>query len=79
MKLNKYLNAFLFGPALLTGTACTGDFEDYNTNPYGIKDSQVALNDLFNEAQLSILYNQSNGNWEYQLMQNLNADLFSGY
>ena len=31
------------------------------------------------EAQLSIYYNQSNGNWEYQLMQNLNADLYSGY
>lgn len=79
MKFNKYLNAFLFGAALLTGTACTGDFEDYNTDPYGIKDSQVALGDLFNEAQLSIFYNQSNGNWEYQIMQNLSADMFSGY
>lgn len=79
MKLNKYINAFLFGTALFAGTACTGDFEEINTDPFGISDSEVALGDLFNEAQLSIFYNQSNGNWEYQLIQNLNADLFSGY
>ncbi len=78
MKINKYLNAVLFGAALFAGTSCA-DFEEYNTDPYGIADSQVALGDLFNEAQLSIYYNQSNGNWEYQLIQNLNADLFSGY
>lgn len=80
MKLNKYTNAFLFSAALLAaGTSCTDNFEEINTNPTGLSDNQVALGDLFNEAQLSVFYNQSNGNWEYQLIQNLNADLFSGY
>lgn len=79
MKLNKYTNAILFSAALLAGTACTDNFEEINTDPNGLTDNQVALGDLFNEAQLSVFYNQSNGNWEYQLIQNLNADLFSGY
>ena len=65
--------------AILMVSACTKDFEKINTNPYGIADSDVSPDDLFNEAQLSIYYNQSNGNWEYQLIQNLNADLWSGY
>lgn len=71
--------SILFVAALLLGTSCTGGFEEMNTNPYQIPDSEVKMSDLFNEAQLSIFYNQSNGNWEYQLIQNLNADLYSGY
>jgi hypothetical protein len=67
------------GVAMLLGAGCTSDFERINTNPYELDDSQIAYSDLFNEAQLSIFYNQSNGNWEYQLIQNLNADLYSGY
>ena len=78
--IKKYIkSSLLLGAALLMGTGCTGDFEDINTNPYQIPDSEVKMGDLFNEAQLSIFYNQSNGNWEYQLIQNLNADLYSGY
>lgn len=66
--------------ALLMGaTACTGDFEQINTDPYGLSNSDFSAASYFNEAQLSIYYNQSNGNWEYQLIQNLNADLYSGY
>ena len=69
----------MFGAALLMGVGCTGDFEEINTNPYQIPDKDVKMSDLFNEAQLSVFYNQSNGNWEYQLIQNLNSDLYSGY
>lgn len=58
---------------------CTKNFEEINTDPYGLSDSQIQLGDLFTEAELSIYYNQSNGDYEYQLMQNLNADLYSGY
>ena len=79
MNKNIMKNALLFGAALMVGTSCTGDFEEINTNPYELSDNQVAMSDLFNEAQLSVYYNQSNGNWEYQLIQNLNADLYSGY
>ena len=79
MNKNIMKNALLLGAALMIGTSCTGDFEEINTDPFGLSDSQVAMGDLFNEAQLSVFYNQSNGNWEYQLIQNLNADLYSGY
>ncbi|MGM9804314.1 MAG: SusD/RagB family nutrient-binding outer membrane lipoprotein [Muribaculaceae bacterium] len=78
--IKKYIkSSILFGAALLMGVGCTGDFEEINTNPYQIADKDVKMSDLFNEAQLSVFYNQSNGNWEYQLIQNLNADLYSGY
>ena len=78
--IKKYLkSSILFGAALLMGAGCTGDFEKMNTNPFQIPDKDVKMSDLFNEAQLSVFYNQSNGNYEYQLIQNLNADLYSGY
>lgn len=79
MKKNLLYNALLVSAALVIGTSCTDQFEEINTNPFELSDSQVAMGDLLNEAQLSIFYNQSNGNWEYQLIQNLNADLYSGY
>lgn len=60
-------------------SACTGDFEDINKNPYGLENKDLAIGNYFNEAQLSIYFNQSNGDWEYQIMQNLNADMYSGY
>ena len=79
MKMNIKNIALLAASAMLTLAGCTKDFEEINTDPYGIADSEVSFSDLFNEAQLSVYYNQSNGNWEYQLIQNLNADLWSGY
>lgn len=79
MKNNILKHTMLLSTALLLGTACTDNFESYNTDPFGLENNQVAVSDLFNEAQLSVFYNQSNGNWEYQLIQNLNADLYSGY
>lgn len=79
MKKNILKHTMLLSTALLLGTACTDNFESYNTDPFGLENNQVAVSDLFNEAQLSVFYNQSNGNWEYQLIQNLNADLYSGY
>ena len=73
-------SAWLVGAAVLMGTsACSDDFERLNTDPVGLQTSQISIGDFMNEAMLSIYYNQSNGNWEYQLIQNLNADLYSGY
>ena len=69
----------LLGAAMMLGTACTDNFEQMNTNPTGLTSSQISVGSFMSEAQLSIYYNQSNGNWEYQLIQNLNADLYSGY
>ncbi len=80
--INKFYlrNSVLLAGMMLFGlTACTDNFEKLNTDPTGLTSSQIQLKSLMQEAQLSIYYNQSNGNWEYQLMQNLNADLYSGY
>ena len=64
---------------LLASAGCTSDFERINTDPSGLQSSQISVKNFMDEAQLSIYYNQSDGNWEYQLIQNLNADLYSGY
>ena len=73
-------NGLLAAAIMVFGTtACTNNFEELNTDPMGLNSSQIQMKSFMQEAQLSIYYNQSNGNWEYQLMQNLNADLYSGY
>ncbi|NDW13036.1 SusD/RagB family nutrient-binding outer membrane lipoprotein [Bacteroides sp. 214] len=68
-------------------TACTGSFEKYNTdktgfpeeeqeydyNKYGIQPSIIQKGIYFN-------YNWGTGlNWQFQIMQNLNVDMFAGY
>lgn len=63
---------------------CTGNFEDYNRDPYALSDDfkkadWLYLKAFFPQMQQSIYYNNSKGNWEFQIAQNLNADLFSGY
>ena len=67
--------------------SCTGRFKDLNTDKTGItdEDMQVDLNHLgipLNVIQQGIYFNYDYGkgkNWPYQLMQNLSADMFSGY
>lgn len=65
---------------LLTG--CTKNFESINTDPYGMNEDQLkgdyALYGApFSQMQLGIhLFAPE---WQYQLTQNLNADIFSGY
>ena len=53
--IKKYIkSSLLLGAALLMGTGCTGDFEDINTNPYQIPDSEVKMGDLFNLSLIHI-------------------------
>ena len=67
--------------------SCTGRFKDLNTDKAGITDEnmQVDLNHLgipLDVIQQGIYFNYEYGkgkNWPYQLMQNLSADMFSGY
>ncbi|ADV42474.1 RagB/SusD family nutrient uptake outer membrane protein [Bacteroides helcogenes] len=78
----KYTGAALAAVSLLT--ACTGAFEDMNTNPKGVTDDELKQDNNFVGMHFlpmmqSIYFNKGNGNWEYQLIQNLNADIFSGY
>lgn len=78
----KYTSAVLFAASLMT--ACTGNFESLNTNPKGVTDEDLKQDNNFVGMHFpqmfqSIYFNKGNGAWEYQLIQNLNADIYSGY
>ncbi len=73
---------------LLVGLCgCTDRFRDLNTDKTGITDNDLKIdfNHLgtpLNVIQQGIYFNYEYGkgrNWPFQLMQNLNADMFSGY
>jgi hypothetical protein len=82
---NKYKSlAALALAALLGATACTKNFEDYNTDPTGLTEDQLKadfnyIGGFFPQIQSSIYFNYNNTVWEYQLQQNLIADVYSGY
>lgn len=66
--------------ALFIGfSACTDNFESINTNPNGMTPEQVQLASRFSQPITSVYLNYQNRNYEFQLQQNLNADLYSGY
>lgn len=80
MILNK-IKTTVICASLLAVMGCTNDFQDINTNPYGFTNAQLqqdfnniktpfttAFNGIFNTLH-----------WKFQLQQNLNADLWSGY
>lgn len=70
----------LWGITAMVGmTACTSDFEGINTDPNGMEVSQVKVTSRFNQPIVGIYNNYQNRNYEYQLQQNLNADMYSGY
>lgn len=77
-QLKRALPLFLVA-ALVGNTACTDNFESLNTNPNGLQPEQVSLASRFNQPITSVYLNYQNRNYEYQLQQNLNADLYSGY
>lgn len=77
-KINQLL---LFSALVLVGTACTKRFENINTNPAGVK-PDVFLGDF--QKLILPLQNAQNQlvnqvNWKYQLQENLNADIYSGF
>ncbi|WP_276483023.1 SusD/RagB family nutrient-binding outer membrane lipoprotein [Paraflavitalea pollutisoli] len=67
--------------AAMLGTGCARDFQDINTNPAGVTvdvflaDFQAVILPLQNGQRSLVHY----VNWQYQLQQNLNADIYSGY
>lgn len=83
MKLNNIKKAAIC-MSLLTAVGCTDNFEDINTNPNGF--SQDQLQQDFNHIKggfAPMFYNiqviGSGREPDYQLQQNLNADIWSGY
>lgn len=85
--VNKGKIIWLFILIMSVCTSCTKHFQDMNTDQSGITDEEMAID--FNNLgiplgiiQQGIYFNYDFGkgkNWPYQLMQNLNADMFSGY
>ncbi len=67
--------------------SCTGKFRDINTDKTGVSDEEMEgdFNRLglpLSIIQQGIYFNYDYGkgkNWPYQIMQNLSADMFSGY
>jgi Susd and RagB outer membrane lipoprotein len=86
-KMKRYRSGLLVATAaLVTGmSACTKNFERYNTDNTGVTDGQLgadfnSLGLYLKSAQMSILNFSGGGDPNsYQVQQNLNADCFSGY
>ncbi|MCC8198167.1 MAG: SusD/RagB family nutrient-binding outer membrane lipoprotein [Tannerellaceae bacterium] len=79
-----YQNIITTGWIVCMLTACTGHFEDMNTNPFGVTDEELTQdNNLigmhFPTMQQSIYYNYGGAGYYFQTFQNLNADIWSGY
>lgn len=82
IKINKLIISIL--SVIVLYTSCTSNFEDMNTPPFGVTDEELTQdNNLigmhFPVIQQSIYYNYGGNGYEYQLFQNLNADIWSGY
>ncbi len=86
MEIKKILAGTLTASLLFMG-ACTDKFEEYNTNPIGVTDDILegdnnSIGAYFPQIQQMIYCNFNWGwgkDWTFQIMQNLNADIFSGY
>ncbi|ASZ09890.1 SusD/RagB family nutrient-binding outer membrane lipoprotein [Chitinophaga pendula] len=68
-------------PVLLLQVSCTKKFEQFNTNPNELTDSLLKYDYKYVGAFLPGMQTSiySTVDWQYQLQQNLNADLYSGY
>jgi hypothetical protein len=83
MKLNKITKAAIC-ISLLSAFGCTDNFEEINTNKDGITPELLeqdfnhikqGFGPMFNNIQVIT----ANFEWVYQLQQNLNSDIWSGY
>ena len=86
MKLLKNIAKTLFIGNLAVLGACTDNFESYNANnnsfPEELQDIDFMKQKIpFKVIQRGIIYqtNVDGTNWQYQILQNLVADMFSGY
>src|ERR1700749_4305514 len=72
---------WLAAVGLLGLASCTKEFKVYNTNPNAITQTQLKgdgenVGGFFPDMETSVMRTVT---WEYQVQQNLNADLWSGY
>ncbi|MDG1803704.1 RagB/SusD family nutrient uptake outer membrane protein [Flavicella sp.] len=78
-KLIKYTLASMIA---LTLVDCTSDFENINTNPAGVStESLTQMNNHIGGSFTPMFLNVMNVTpaWNFQLQQNLNGDVYSGY
>lgn len=83
--VNKFIKTLLIGNIVVLG-ACTDNFEKYNTPENSFPDELQSIDFQkqkipFKVIQRGIIYqtNVDGSNWQYQIMQNLVADMYSGY
>ena len=68
--------------SLLLNTSCTKDFDEINNDPTQITDKQLEADFQYIGAKYQPIFESiiiTNPAWKFQLQQNLNADVFSGY
>lgn len=81
MKKRKNILFVSSASLLLAFASCTKSFEDINTNPAGVTqdvflaDFKAVILPLQNAQRNLVNYTH----WQYQLQQNLNADIYSGF
>ena len=80
--IHKFLGIFILFTVVALTTGCTSEFEDINTDPYNVYDSQLeadfqVVGGRFSEVLRNIYI--FSPVWTTQVQQNLNADVFSGY
>jgi hypothetical protein len=80
MILNK-IKTTAFCASLLIAVGCTGDFEALNKNPEGFTNEQLKqdFNDIKSPLASTFTGIFNTTHWKYQLQQNLNSDIWSGY
>lgn len=81
-KIIKY--AALALSSLVLMPSCTGNFEGMNTPPFGVTDEELGQDNNyigmhFPTLQKSIYYNRNGWGWDFQTIQNLTSDIWSGY
>lgn len=81
IRINKTVLNFCIASFLLMLGSCTKNFKDYNTNKDALTDQQMAADyQNLGEPLKLAQYNAINmTSWIYQLVQNLNGDIYSGY
>lgn len=86
-KIIKHIVSIQVVTLLLCFSSCTGDFEEMNTNPLGVSDEDLyqdnnSIGQHFAALQQAIYFNFDGGSgtdWTFQMFQDLNADIWSGY
>lgn len=81
-KAISYIISTAFAVSLLS--SCTDAFEGMNTDPYGVSDEELLqdnnyIGQHFPTLQKAIYYNVGGFGWDFQTIQNLTSDIWSGY